>query len=329
MEYDSQPFSGIDDVLYIIGNGFDLFHGVRSSYADFKQYTKVKNPQLFQQLNVYFEGTDLWSDFENSLGYLSRKAVLYDASIMLPDFDSDLTGLQMAEILMAGDFIAGVLNELLTDIKKTLHQWVLSLKLSYTKIQTRLNLDYYARFINFNYTTFLESLYGIERDRINYIHGNKLHPIGSLIVGHGSTNDEAFETWYKQNRIKTRNKVVYDAYFNRKFHHPSLELVVESIEEYFENSAKATSQIIDANRTYFSRLSGIKYIYVLGHSVSKVDVAYFHEIIRNNQNSKAIMWLMAYHRPAQRDILYKKLSGIGISPRQITMITWDFLCQKV
>lgn len=32
-----------DNTLYIIGNGFDRYHGASSSYSDFKNYVKRKS----------------------------------------------------------------------------------------------------------------------------------------------------------------------------------------------------------------------------------------------------------------------------------------------
>ena len=33
----------IDDVLYVIGNGFDIHHGVWSRYSDFANFLKINN----------------------------------------------------------------------------------------------------------------------------------------------------------------------------------------------------------------------------------------------------------------------------------------------
>ena len=57
--------------LYIIGNGFDLHHGFKTSYKDFKQYLEKNNrSELLKLINehLYFSSEDLWSNFEESLG---------------------------------------------------------------------------------------------------------------------------------------------------------------------------------------------------------------------------------------------------------------------
>ena len=35
-----------DSTLYIIGNGFDLFHGLKSSYKDYSEFAKINTPNV-------------------------------------------------------------------------------------------------------------------------------------------------------------------------------------------------------------------------------------------------------------------------------------------
>ena len=55
------------DTLYIIGNGFDLHHGLNTSYKNFRDNVVLKAPNLWKQLiDIY--GDDVtkdmwWSDF--------------------------------------------------------------------------------------------------------------------------------------------------------------------------------------------------------------------------------------------------------------------------
>ena len=57
--------------LYIIGNGFDLKHGLPSRYSDFAEFCKKINWELYEQLTLLFpkiSGESLWSNFEKGLG---------------------------------------------------------------------------------------------------------------------------------------------------------------------------------------------------------------------------------------------------------------------
>ncbi len=69
------------DTLYIIGNGFDLHHGLRTSYANFRDdYIKKKSFVLWNDLlDIYGSAPqkdDLWwKDFENMLGKVDYESL--------------------------------------------------------------------------------------------------------------------------------------------------------------------------------------------------------------------------------------------------------------
>ena len=56
--------------LYVIGNGFDLHHGMPCGYADIIAWLQGYRPDLHSSLNrIYGDCSgNNWSDFENSLG---------------------------------------------------------------------------------------------------------------------------------------------------------------------------------------------------------------------------------------------------------------------
>ena len=53
--------------LFIIGNGFDLYHGSKSSYFEFRDFLKKRNRYLSDDLELYFDCENFWGDFENNL----------------------------------------------------------------------------------------------------------------------------------------------------------------------------------------------------------------------------------------------------------------------
>ena len=60
--------------LYIIGNGFDLMHGMRTSYSDFKDWLlSIGCIEIVEELQCIYKLQEnnefvLWSDFEKALG---------------------------------------------------------------------------------------------------------------------------------------------------------------------------------------------------------------------------------------------------------------------
>lgn len=62
------------ETSYIIGNGFDIHHGIKSSYSDFHKWVKRESANNVRfaftvfQLEKFFNGNSiLWSDFEHNM----------------------------------------------------------------------------------------------------------------------------------------------------------------------------------------------------------------------------------------------------------------------
>ena len=322
-----------DNILYIIGNGFDIHHGVDSSFKNFRVYMKKNNYDLYCQLQNFFSADELWADFESNLGYLSRETALATAEVIMPNLKIDFEELQIADMYMPQDYVRETLDKLLYEVRKILHKWIFTLKANDDYDSKKVYIDHYARFLTFNYTTFLETKYNIEKNRINYIHGQSMDKLGSLTVGHGIDEMDLYEVWSKKikpkyNKVYTNKKgrsykkrdLLYNAYFNKNYYHPAVEFAVDAIEEYFSNSKKNTNSIIYDNLNYFNSLHNINNIYVLGLSLSPADIPYFKEIIKVNDNSLDVKWCVSYHRDAERKKMKESLMAIDIKESQIKMI---------
>lgn len=71
------------EILYIIGNGFDLAWGMKTSYPDFYSFLKDKdhknNPLMRQLIQEITEKNELWSDMEEALGKFTKKIEKVDS----------------------------------------------------------------------------------------------------------------------------------------------------------------------------------------------------------------------------------------------------------
>ena len=188
-----------NDVLYIIGNGFDLHHGVGSSYENFREWLRRNDRELFRLYSTVCRYDALWSDFENGLAYVDRDYFINGAELFLPDYSKDPEEWQIADIMLAGDVARGQALELTGNLKRAFFRWIKSLRAPRSYGSKKLMIDNYARFLTFNYTEFLESEYGIEHDQIKYIHGHRLGGKSSIVIGHGG-DDEAFDKWWNRKR---------------------------------------------------------------------------------------------------------------------------------
>ena len=66
------------DRLYVIGNGFDIHHGIESKYWDFEKWVKktYKDTSLIGLMDTFFSNDrEFWADIENALGEYDEEEI--------------------------------------------------------------------------------------------------------------------------------------------------------------------------------------------------------------------------------------------------------------
>lgn len=296
--------------LVIIGNGFDLFHGIKSSYWDFKEYLEeMGEDEFIRALERYIYSDELWSSFECTLGNMDYEAVEENNSCYLLGYgdenwsDSAHHDYQMmiSEELSFSDNISAYIKN-----------WILSLQtIRKKKISTNIiNQD--NIFISFNYTDTLEQTYNIPRERILYIHG-KAKESTELIVGHG---DESMITSMIQKDFSTEEEE--EAYIEYMEGYDVRELEAEEIiRGYFRSTYKNVNSIIKNNLSFFNKLHKIRRVYIIGHSLADVDLQYFSFLF--DYLTEDIDWIVTYHKEYEKRDFITKLLSIGIQRENIYM----------
>jgi hypothetical protein len=163
-------------VLYIIGNGFDLWHRLRTGYGEFYEYAK----STLDEAERYFDCGDIdrpWSDFESSLGTYNWQELFDEWNFTDPTSES----FKVSETYSLGDELNERADELHSSIKECFCEWVNEIDESMASKQMVFEPE--ARFISFNYTATLELVYGIDDSRILHIHGKAERD--DIIFGHG------------------------------------------------------------------------------------------------------------------------------------------------
>jgi hypothetical protein len=288
--------------LYIIGNGFDIYHGINSRYSDFKDYVEDIDNDLFESLDKYFNTDELWSDFEETLAFIDTDTITDDAENYLVSYGADdwsdaFHHDYQFEIQRAIDTVTVQLKEHFTN-------WILQLQIP--DIQ-RLHLDKNAMFLTFNYTGTLEEIYGVDPGNVFYIHNKANDADSTLILGH-SRMPSANQTFSRNNNEDTDVRVAEGN---------------EILDRYFEDTYKNTESIIQENQDYFAQLDNVDEIFVLGHSISPVDIRYFQEI-KHRVREDAI-WKISYYGEVQREDKRDKIIALGVNENQIQMITLNDL----
>lgn len=346
--------------LYIIGNGFDRYHGAESGYLDFRKYLYKRAPEVEACFDLYFgpkslrrsfvheEGwwdcyqtallgrqdayyryprttwswSNLWCDFEKYLSELNREKIFDVLDLRMPSVDEGERGFRYSDYYIGLDEISSMVWNCTERMKYHFHKWVNTLHYAkgFKKRMIPIRTD--AMFLNFNYTTFLESEYGVPHDSILYIHGCRKDKLGSLVLGHNGNDEKLFDRWYHKNKNRKRyravqkdkrgrfflnDKLVYLAYFledetkgnwRLTTRYYIVQEAVERFESYYESNYKDASLIIKQHNDFFESLGNIECVEVLGHSLSDVDMPYYDRIKLSLPSN--VVWLFSCH--SERDL---------------------------
>lgn len=283
--------------LYIVGNGFDLYHKLSTSYSNFKGFVEHKFPDLFDDLNVYFNEPVLWQEFEKGLGTYSEKDFFYahhNVDPLSEDFrPSDCYGLE--------DEVNEQTDNLVSSIKEALTQWIEEANEKLDAQLASLKLDRGAVYLCFNYTDTLTTVYNIPANNILYIHGS-ITQLEELIVGHNSQRDQKDEL----DENGDSNRTIFTDSQN-------------SAAWPFFAFQKPVNEIIEKNKNFFEALLNINEVYVLGHSLCEIDLPYFIKI--KEHICKTARWRISFYNEEDKQELLKSIKVIGCNSYNFIQIS--------
>jgi len=317
--------------LVIVGNGFDIYHGLDTRYISFARFLKENYSTIYENLLELYGFSDiddssddeLWAEFEYSLSLLDGETVLennsdYVARPSSEGFRDRDWGAMAIEIEM-------LVEELTDNLFKAFKEFILQVKFpSVDELSVnKLKLSPEDLYLTFNYTNTLERYYKIPQNKIIYIHGKADEPKSKLLLGHGidpenfaekkveppkGLTDEEYDEWQEH---------MADSYDH------SYELGKSALLEYFSKSFKETSKVIDDNQHFFDDLEAIKNIIVLGHSLSDVDIPYFAKLLSSVDSE--VVWYATYYGNHEKDNHRNTLKQLGIQEKSIRLIEMNDL----
>lgn len=301
-------FNNPDHSLVVIGNGFDIMHGVKSSYWDF-QKTIGKHSSLRSDMETYLDvpADALWYNLEDSLGRLNYSMFLRPEilDMWLEAFGAYDPDAQAADFFAAVETAIGPTFTIPQELKPKFKKWVKTLKVeSDDRPFSMLCGDY--RVLSFNYTEFIEDLYGAKFENICYIHGCRKHRgkgKNELILGHVPGMEE--EQWdkVKLKPIKFRNQ------YKREIFEAAIETACREAGWYDDETTKKCDDIIKRHSDFFNGLSDIEEVFVIGHSLAEVDYPCFEEINRR----RSAKWIIGYHSYDDMVRLVDIVKHLGLS----------------
>lgn len=294
--------------LYLIGNGFDIHHGIKCRYSDFQKWVSENNPILENRLfQVYdFHIGDLWSSLEANLGNITPEAILdnsvYSPMIMiLTDISGEPIALSMDDYSEHVSEIGYTLERLYNDLQTEFGKWILQLGCANPTQRVIVNKDD-STFISFNYTQTLEDIYGVSPSRILYIHGCAARA-DNLIFGHNKTSVDLLNTWgdqYSEEDIE------------------SLVMAADEMKVLYKN----VDFVIENNTQFWQTVKNIEKIHVWGLSLSEVDIPYIKHIsslISHNNVHWEFSWFSESDKNRIRDV------AVNIGITQYSLVKLDDL----
>ena len=181
--------------LYIIGNGFDLFTGLKTSYSHFKEWLYLNYIFVFENMKAAYdmEG-EWWYNFEENLGKLDIYGYIHKFTPPEKPIEEVIENIKQRkekkeDNLLTNFYVetpfADRLRGLLNILQYCFENWVKDSQRCITNPKY-INLEKdNSFFINFNYTDVLECLYHIPEERVLHIHG-RASKHDRLIFGHNS-----------------------------------------------------------------------------------------------------------------------------------------------
>lgn len=294
--------------LFIIGNGFDIAHGLNTSYEDFqiflrRSYPNAKESDIIPEYVIDHHGNeccknedevvgfikyvlssvegDKWSDLESSVGKIEYNNYIPE----IDDYDDDN---EYDKLYYTEDFSMNLVKPIL-ELPTYFDKWVLSintngiiLKKDFFNLINK-NSDL---FLSFNYTHTLEETYGIHN--VCHIHGKMGE---KLYFGHGVQRDYFADDNYG---------LV-----------PGTE---ESFQQMHDALKKDTIAAFQHHSDFFANLSTlnkIDEIYSYGFSFSDVDMFYIQQIFNCINTENIIWWLNDYDDKTTRNNYMIKILKSG------------------
>jgi hypothetical protein len=147
--------------LFIIGNGFDLWHGIPSSYSQFKEYVRRRDRDIFDAVDNYLPADEDWSDLESALADVDVDSIIADLGHFMSSYgDEDWSDSGHHDFQYEVD---QVVQRLSTELRTRFGEWIRTLMIPTpgTASKRLKDIDVNAAFLTFNYTSTLQDLYAV------------------------------------------------------------------------------------------------------------------------------------------------------------------------
>lgn len=246
------------ETLYIIGNGFDRAHNLKTSYSNFHDWLMIDHQDFVEIMESIFDGRDksrfadeevrpslLWTDFEAALGKINADTAREFLMERYGNLDTDTDALEQA---------VKEIERTVNNVNDLILEWSRNTSVNFTHRLFNMSND--SKYLTFNYTLTLEEGYNIKEQQILHIHSNVND--GKVIVG-----CERDVNRLPDNIDRGRRR-----YSKR-------------VNEQMNKFNKPVDDLIDKYDEFFQSLASVSRVVVIGHSLTEIDMPYISEVLQH------------------------------------------------
>ncbi len=314
--------------LYIIGNGFDLHHNLQTDYNSFGLCLRSDFSEIYEHLLDFFDFADLeglesseehkhlWSQFESDLANLDSDSVMDKFSHLVADpGGADFRDRNWGDYSFE---MKSFVDNFCTNLLIAFNEFINSVDYPSLDERVRLKLSKNAFYLSFNYTETLQRYYQIEDSKINYIHGRASDTCKDIVLGHAIEPENFIEPEPIPPAYLTPEQLAMWEESMSDQQDFSTQIAQDELHRYFKNTFKPTTEIIEKNETFFKSISIVKKVYILGHSLSDVDLPYFKKII--DQVDPNARYFVTYFFDSEKSSRLDRLISLGVREQNIKLI---------
>ena len=273
-------------------------------------------------LETYLTPEDIWADFENALAQFNMEGMgsRFIIDSWMNDFNAYDEDAQVADYYLAIEAAANPMTTISSELPHRFRRWVESLTVG-TDERPLKSIFRNGKVLCFNYTEFVETMYGIPNINVCYIHGCRINKKGkhkeNLILGHQpGASDASYDI---RDRYAPRPKDDRKRYLLDSAQDEVFRLIAESD----RSLTKDTHSIIAAHENFFSKLSDIENIIVIGHSLSPVDRDYFAKVTASIHNVERVRWFFGCRGLRNLENIDQTLTALGIDRSNVYIFRTD------
>ena len=306
--------------LYIIGNGFDVAHGLRTEYWKFREYLESTQPHFLNGFETLYDiqplddtepwytkkaqerwdksvDNALWSRFEEKMGCPNTTEMLNVSSCVLDDLSLDGGNIGIRDTMdVYWQEQFGFINNMQDYVK----EWIEQIDTSKIKCQRKALIGCKDYFLNFNYTDTLERIYHIEN--VLHIHGgiDSVSDVPPIMVHCNIDEIRKHYQWKKE--------------ADEEYEEGEAS-IQEAIAKYLKAIYKDTDYIISLHSSFFEKLQDVNKVIIIGWSAGDVDMPYLRKIKESvNENTK---WTAYWYDDGAYNSLVTAFNAVGVKDSDV------------